>query len=170
MEGQAPWNMQNKPDVHSGSGNTIKAASIQPQAPPRSSNIDTPKETRPTAHIESKSNEGQKHGHMVMMAHISNVEERDPAKIILSMNTSVFSSIEPDSHYWFVDSAASSHVCGSRDLFESIEDIPPITIETASGDTFKANKRGIVNIAIRSDPSSDLADMQVTLMNVIYVP
>ena len=55
----------------------------------------------------------------------------------------IFSSAEPDSHYWFMDSAALSHICGDRNLFDEIEDTPPITIEIASRDTFKANKWGL---------------------------
>ena len=43
---------------------------------------------------------------------------------------------------------------------------PTLTIETASGDSFTANKRGIINIVIRSD---DVDDLPVTLQEVVYV-
>jgi transposase InsO family protein len=171
MEGQAPWNMQNKGDGPPRvENNRVRGAYIQPQAPTQPSGAVLSKGTDSTNTAESKQSNNQKQGHMVMMAHISDAIKEDPSKIIISTNMSAFSSIEPNLHYWFIDSAASSHICGNLDLFETIDDIPPITIETASGDAFRATKRGTIDITIRSDMSSGLKDIPITLMDVIYVP
>jgi Reverse transcriptase (RNA-dependent DNA polymerase)/gag-polypeptide of LTR copia-type/Pol polyprotein, beta-barrel domain len=155
MEGQAPWNMQ------WGDG-----PNVQPSARTQSSGASISRGASSTNPAQYRQSNDQR----AMMAHISNVTEGEPAKIILSTNTSTFSSIEPNSHYWFVDSAATNNICGNINIFESIEDISPIIIETASGDAFEANKRGTVRITLRSEPSSDLEDMPITLLNVIYVP
>jgi Pol polyprotein, beta-barrel domain len=90
--------------------------------------------------------------------------------IVISTDTSAFSSFDSDSHFWLVDSAASSHICGDIHLFESIHVITPVTIKIPGGKTFMANKRGTVHITIRSNPSSGLDDTPITLLNVIYVP
>ena len=46
--------------------------------------------------------------------------------------------------------------------------MPPITIETASGDSFTANQRGTIQIEITSDPIHNLPKVSITLTNVIY--
>ena len=75
-----------------------------------------------------------------MVAHINEEMKEGPSRIMILTYMTIFSLIKPNLYYWFIDSAASTHVCGNQDLFETIEDILPITIETASGNTFKVNK------------------------------
>ena len=38
-----------------------------------------------------------------------------------------------DSCLWLIDSAASSHISGNKDLFHSMHSIPPIKIDIANG-------------------------------------
>ena len=168
MEGQAPWNMQNRGEgAQRVENNHPRGAYIQPSAPVQSSGAHTPNSPSST---DPRRSTAPNQRNMVMMARIQEAGEEELPKIVLSMNMSAFSSIEPNSHYWFIDSAATSHICGDIDLFEKISDIPPINIETASGDAFKATKRGTIHMTIRSEPSSKLDDVPITLMDVIYVP
>jgi Pol polyprotein, beta-barrel domain len=88
------------------------------------------------------------------------------SKVVVSANTSAFSSMEEDSHFWFIDSAVSSHICGNKSLFESMHEVPMITIETASGESFTADKRGTIKITIRLE---DMDDVALTLQEVVYV-
>ena len=88
----------------------------------------------------------------------------------ISSHLSSLSEIENGSHLWLIDSAASSHLSGNKSMFLTMEDIAPIQIECASGDTFTANQKGTINISITSDPTFSLPDVPITLTNVIYVP
>ena len=49
-------------------------------------------------------------------------------------------------------------------------DIKPITIEMASGESFTAMQHSSIRMRIVSDPTYDLTDLPVTLINVIYAP
>ena len=55
-------------------------------------------------------------------------------------------------------------------MFHTISDIPPITTETASGESFTANQRGTICTNIVSDPSLELPDVPIHLTDVIYAP
>ena len=83
---------------------------------------------------------------------------------------SVSSPIHNDTHTWLVDSAASSHISGNLLLFSDIHEIPPVTIQTASGESFTADQSGSIHIKVMSDPSYNLVDVHITLTNVIYAP
>ena len=105
---------------------------------------------------------------MVMMAKID--EPSIEPNITILTDHAALSSSEDKAHLWLVDSAASSHLSGNRSLFISMYDIKPITIETASGESFTANQRGSIRMRIVSDPTHDLPDLPVTLIDVIYAP
>jgi hypothetical protein len=104
-----------------------------------------------------------------MMARITEVPE-ETQMIILSTVTTALSTIENKSHIWLIDSAASSHLCGNVDLFDSLRTVIPISIETASGEAFTANQRGTVHITLCSDVSFQLPHLPITLLDVIYAP
>ncbi|KAF8500058.1 hypothetical protein JB92DRAFT_912346 [Gautieria morchelliformis] len=89
-----------------------------------------------------------------MMARITEVIDPEPNTIVLSTNPSALSAIHDRTHVWLVDSAASSHLCGNIDLFHELHTIPDISVDTASGDTFKADQRGTIHITIQSDSHS----------------
>ena len=55
------------------------------------------------------------------------------------------------------------------DQFHDLYDIPLVIIETTSGESFTANKRGTIRIAIISDSLFDLPDIPIMLIDVIYV-
>jgi Pol polyprotein, beta-barrel domain len=153
IEGQAPWNWQNKEDAPQRmENNQARSANVQPSTHTQSPGAFTSRDTNTTNPAQYRQSASQRQCHTAMMAHISNATEEDPAKITISTNMSTLLSFEPNSHYWFIDSAATSHICGNINLFQTIEDISPIVIETASGDVFEANKLGTVRITIRSDP------------------
>ena len=80
------------------------------------------------------------------------------------------SLLHNDSHIWLIDSAASSHISGNLPLFFDMVTIAPVTIQTASGDSFTADQSGSIRIKIKSDPPLELPDLHITLTNVIYVP
>src|SRR3977135_125677 len=90
--------------------------------------------------------------------------------IHLSMKTSALSAVHDQSHIWLVDSAASSHLCGDIQLFDNLYSIPPLSIETASGDSFTATQRGTIFLTLFSDNSTGLQDVALTLKDVIYAP
>ena len=90
-------------------------------------------------------------------------------RVSIAMHISTLTPPMLDSHVWLIDLAASSHLSRNLELFQSLNDIPPVTIETASGDSFTANQRGTIRIAIVSDPSLELLDVPITLTDVIYV-
>jgi gag-polypeptide of LTR copia-type/Pol polyprotein, beta-barrel domain len=166
MEDEAPWAMQHRRDEPQRVENSqARTAYVQPP-PTQSSGASISRGASSTNPAQYRQSNDQR----AMMAHISNATDGETAEISVSTNTSIFPSIEPNSHYWFIDSASTSHICGSIDLFDSIEDISPIIVETASGGTFTANKRGTVRITLRSEPSSGLDNIPITLLNVIYVP
>ena len=75
-----------------------------------------------------------------------------------------------DSCLWLIDSAASSHISGNKDLFHSMHLIPPIKIDIANGESFTANQRGTINLRVASDPRWELDDVYITLTDVIYAP
>ena len=70
------------------------------------------------------------------------VEHDDPISIPLTSR---------GAHIWLINSATSSHLSGDLSLFHTIERIDPITIETASEESFTANQRGIIQIVITSE-------------------
>ena len=90
--------------------------------------------------------------------------------ILLSTRTSALMSMQNKPHIWLLDSAASSHLCGNHDLFESICPMLPILIETANGKSFTGNERGTVHISLQSGLSSMLPNLPITLLDIIYVP
>ena len=88
----------------------------------------------------------------------------------ITEHISIAMTQNPQNHTWLIDSAASSHLSGNNSLFLDMKDTPPVTILTASGDTFIANQKGTINIRIASDPSLGLPDVPITLIDVIYTP
>ena len=97
------------------------------------------------------------------------MEVIESEKVSLSMPTPILPSIESNAHIWLVDSAASSHVCGNANLFEQLHMVPAIFIETASGDSCIANKKGMVHIMLCSHLSHQLPDVPIMLTDVIYL-
>ena len=55
------------------------------------------------------------------------------------------------SHIWLIDLAATSHLSSDISLFHTIEQIDPVTIETASRESFTANQHGTIRIIITSE-------------------
>jgi Pol polyprotein, beta-barrel domain len=84
-------------------------------------------------------------------------------KITTTAHTYALTSRVVNSYTWFIDSAASSHLSGNLDLFTLMHEIAPVTIETASGDSFVATQRGTIHIDIVSDPTFRLPDVPITL-------
>jgi len=105
-----------------------------------------------------------------MVASITESYNEPMSTITLNATTTALAFSEDDRHNWLIDSGATSHLCRNIDLFESIYDIQTVTIETASGDAFTANQRGTVRITIFSDPTTQLPDLPITLLEVIYAP
>lgn len=157
MEGRAPWNNQSE---------TIPSLNRNiPMPPMHQVRQNTPNAARPGRPIRLAN---EKKPDILMMAYIMEVavkKEPKQPKVLLSMNTPPLSSIEGGTHFWFIDSAASSHICGNQDLFESMYVVPTITIETASGKSFTANKRGTIKIMIQS---YDMDDIDIMLQEVMY--
>ena len=107
---------------------------------------------------------------LIMVATIHKLLRDSTPRVLIATHISTLTPLMLDSHVWLIDSAASSHLSGNLELFQSLNDIPPVTIETASRDSFTANQRGTICIAIVSDPSLELPDVPITLTNVIYAP
>ena len=57
-----------------------------------------------------------------------------------NMHITALSTDQNHAHTWLINSAASSHLSGNSSLFSDLTDTPPITIITASGDSFMANQ------------------------------
>ena len=106
----------------------------------------------------------------IMVATIHTLPTDTLHRMSNTMHTSTFSAPIFDSHIWLVDSAASSHLLGNQELFQSLNDIPPITIETASGDSFTANQLSTICIKIIPDPSYWLPNVPIMLTDIIYAP
>ena len=159
MEGRAPWNNQSE---------TIPSQNRNiPMPPMHQIRQNTPNVAGAGRPIRFAN---EKKPNILMMAYITEVAvEKQPKrpKVLVSMNTPPLSSIEGGTHFWFMDSAASSHICGNEDLFESMHVVPTITIETASGKSFTANKRRTIKITIQS---YDMDDVDITLQEVVYAP
>jgi gag-polypeptide of LTR copia-type/Pol polyprotein, beta-barrel domain len=172
---RAPWNNQQE----CGTGQSKNTCTFIPPLPSSNSmsnsmpNLSNNSDMlRPTKSVKLTS---QNQDDIAWMAHISEVhtseiEETNSSKVIISANTSAFSSFENDPHIWFIDSAASSHLCGDKSLFSSIYTVPSLTIKIVSGNTFVANQRGTIRITLRSDLSHGLEDVPIILNEVIYVP
>ena len=60
----------------------------------------------------------------------------------ISTNPSILPNVCDKNWLWFINSAATSHICENYDLSEKIHEVSPISIEMASGKSFKTNKRG----------------------------
>ena len=103
---------------------------------------------------------------LAMMANISEVN----SNVTLSTETSALSAIKDKEHSWLVNSAASSHLSGNKSLFQELHPVEPISIETASGQSFISNEKGTINITMYSDPQYYLPDLPIMLQEVIYVP
>ena len=91
--------------------------------------------------------------------------------ILIANEISALSSIKDKTHIWLLDSGASSHLCGKIELFSSIIDILPVSILVANGESSLANQKGTILLTIQSNmPDTNIPDMPITLVNVIYVP
>ena len=162
MEGRAPWNNQNTtsniklPNRPTGNRDALTSS--------MTGNPNTnPVGTSANASNASSRLAERKSGDIIMMAYIEDEEpETLQSKVTVSTNTSAFSSGEMQSHLWFVDSVASSHICRDMNLFQSLYVVPPIIIES-----FTSNQRGNIRIKIKFD---DLDDISVTLLEVVYIP
>ena len=164
LAGQSPW----KPlQGQSSSQFPARTHNNSTFVPPQQPNITTKTITKweSSAHLASQPSKD-----MVMMANIIGMTEETTVKVTLSTPTTALSTIENKSHIWLVDSAASSHICGNIDLFHALYTVAPVTIETVSGESFMANQRGTIHITLCSDPHFDIPNLQITLLEVIYVP
>ena len=65
----------------------------------------------------------------------------DDNNIKISTNPSILPDVCDKNCLWLIDSAATSHICRNHDLFKKLHQVPPISIKTTSGKSFKANKR-----------------------------
>ena len=68
-----------------------------------------------------------------------------------------------EEHVWYLDSGASNHICGHRDLFSDLDET--IQGQVIFGDTSKVPVKGKGNISIKlkNDDNSYIAD-------VYYIP
>ena len=107
---------------------------------------------------------------MIMVATIGDPIPDTPPRAVTVALTTPLVPPHDNLHVWLIDSAASSHLSGNIELFESIQDISPVTIQTASGESFTANLQGTIQIDIISDPDLGLPSVPITLTNVIYAP
>lgn len=82
----------------------------------------------------------------IMVASITKLPNDPKPDINFSSHLSALSEIENGSHLWLIDSAASSHLSGNKPIFLTLEDILPILIKYAGGDTFVADQKGSINI------------------------
>jgi Pol polyprotein, beta-barrel domain len=107
---------------------------------------------------------------IIMVTSISETEISPVNTIILSAGSTTPSSVEEDRIIWLIDSAASSHISGNKNLFHSMHNIVPVRIDIANSESFTTNQRGTIRIKITSDPRWDLLDVPITLTDVIYAP
>ena len=162
--GHAPW------AASQGQSNNISRNNLTPN-PPLQSN--KPQATVPKASQPAPTNLATHDTkNLVMMAKIDELPNNfNEDNILIANNVSALSSVEDKTHTWLLDSGASSHLCGNIELFDSIVDIPPISILSANGESFTANKKGTILLTIYSDmPGANIPNMPITLINVIYVP
>ena len=157
LAGQAPWSQSHAqgnpiPSIYSNSNTTTRSVPL-PRSTHNGTTVSTDQQTK----------------NVVMMAVITEISNDLTPKVMLSTRTSAMVSMETD-HYWLLDSAATSHLCGNIDLFEHMYNVSPITIETASGESFTATQRGTVHITVHSDASLNIPDLAITLLEVIYTP
>ena len=160
-EGQAPWQL-NPRQSDNRFATTVDATATQITQPNEYLPRFKPPTTKPQANQIPKS--------FVMVASITEIPDEPEPSMKISSELSALSSVENGSSLWLIDSAASSHLSGNKSLFLTLETIPPVSIECASGDIFTANQKGTINISITSDPTYGLPNVPVTLTNVIYVP
>ena len=159
LAGQAPWQLQ-QGQVNNSPAPTqqlIKNSYLQ--------------QTQASARMA-----GQPPKNISMMARITKVPNDTESyknsylRITLSTEISALSMIEDKAHIWLVDSAASSHISGNIDLFNNLHSVTPITIETASGESFTADQQGTICITLCSNSIHNLPNIPITLLDVIYVP
>jgi Pol polyprotein, beta-barrel domain len=96
---------------------------------------------------------------IIMITSVSETEIPPDNMIILSVGSTTPSSTEEDRIIWLIDSAASNHISGNKNLFHSMHNIAPVRIDIANGKYFTANQRGTIRIKITSDPQWDLPDV-----------
>jgi hypothetical protein len=162
LEGRAPW--RGTQGQYHNSINTPRAPNNPQQIfqkPHRSSTSDIQQNTAHFAKQDPKD--------IIMMASLEVINEQ--SNMLLSNHTSAISEIENNAHIWLLNSRASSHLSGNITLFESIYMIPPVTIQTANGDSFTANQKGMIRLTIHSESlHMKVPDLPITLVDVIYVP
>jgi Pol polyprotein, beta-barrel domain len=105
-----------------------------------------------------------------MVAKISEVKITPADTIILSAGSTEPSIYEEDRIIWLIDSAASSHISGNKDLFHPMHNIAPVKINIANGESFSVNQTGTIRIKITSDPQWGVPEVPITLTDVIYAP
>ena len=158
LAGQAPWRQnqvqQNNAPQFLTNRPPIPTANQLPQQ-----HHDPNPATDTPAHLTGQTKD------IIMMATV-------PVPPIIPIQSLISSTslLHNDSHIWLIDSAASSHISGNLPLFFDMITIVPVTIQTASGDSFTADQSGSIRIKIKSDPSLELPDLHITLTDVIYVP
>ena len=113
---------------------------------------------------------GQLTQNISMMARIMEATHDNDSKVTLSTEISALSTIHNKVHTWLLDSATSSHISRNFDLFKSLHSVTPVSIETLSGEAFTTTQQGTISITICSDPTYNLPDVAITLLDVIYVP
>ena len=103
---------------------------------------------------------------LIMIASLTDVpgikvEYNDPISVPLA---------DRGAHIWLIDSATTSHLSVDIFLFHTIEGIDPVTIETASRESFTANQHGTIRIIITSETCFWLSSVPITLLDVTYIP
>ena len=161
LAGQTPW--RGTQGQSNNSLNTPRASNYVPQ---NSQKLPATGNQHATAHFADRKPESKD---IVMMASLKEVNNY--SSILLSNQSSAILKIEDNAHIWLLDSGASNHISGNINLFESIYSIPPVTIQTANGDSFTANQKGMIKLTIRSESLHMIVpDLPITLINLIYVP
>lgn len=104
-----------------------------------------------------KKNDEKKNGGKANQAQ----EEENEATVALSALTSSDCSDE-----WYLDSGASAHMCGMRDCFDSVSEIPVRDIRTAGKETVKAIGTGTITLSV--EINGKLKTLK--LLDVLYAP
>ena len=155
LEGQAPW-MKHREPIYTTPQRPINPFSTRPTHNP------IPRQPTDTARLAD-----QKPDTIIMMTRINEAHSTTEYVKTIIMNAEATAA---ERFTWLIDSAASSHISGNRELFHDVHTIQPVKIDIANGESFTADQRGTIRVKIVSDPHWRLEDVPITLTDVIYAP
>ena len=128
LEGQAPW-MKNKEPTHH------FPHRYHPPSTTRLSDTPLIRPAEDTARLAE-----QRSDTIIMMAGFDKQSVLHTTECIYPViMTAEKSPSNVNSCLWLINSAASSHISGNKELFHSMHSIPPIKIDIANGESFTAN-------------------------------